>query len=277
MEAVLYVGHGSRVEQGNEQLRSFVSEAMASVDITIQELCFIELTEPTIASGIDACVKRGATSIAIIPVLLLTAGHAKVDIPREIMRAQTIYPDITFRYGRPFGVTETVITVIGERLKEKGFLFESESRPTMQERQDVSLLVVGRGSSDPDANSDLAKISRLVWEHYPVTFVETCYLAATSPSFDEGLDRVLTLPTKTVYVLPYLLFTGVLMKRMEEKIDSFQRRNKQVILCDYLGFHSKLIHVLIERVNEVVGGRYNFLITDESDRSSQLKTMEARV
>ncbi|HBY78923.1 MAG TPA: sirohydrochlorin chelatase, partial [Cyanobacteria bacterium UBA11148] len=31
-------------------------------------------------------------------------------------------------------------------------------------RSDTVLLVVGRGSSDPDANSDVYKMARLLWE-----------------------------------------------------------------------------------------------------------------
>lgn len=85
MQAILYIGHGSRVKAGNEELMAFVEKAKAKhPNINIQECCFLELAEPTIQDGVEACINKGATKIAVVPVLLLTAAHAKVDIPEAI-------------------------------------------------------------------------------------------------------------------------------------------------------------------------------------------------
>ncbi len=251
MQAILYVGHGTRVKEGNLQFIQFIEKAKREIGIPIQEHCFIELYDPLIAEGIDNCVASGASSIAVVPVLLLTAGHAKVDIPQEIQKAKDKYPHIHFTYGSPFGIQQPIIEIIGERLKEKGL--NTVESFTYEERQDVMILLVGRGSSDMDANSDLAKIARIIWETYPVRSVETCYLAATKPTFPEGIEHVLQLKTSQVYVLPYLLFTGILMKTMEKTIQSVTGTNKKEIrLCQYLGYDPKLLKVLVKKVKEAM-------------------------
>ena len=62
MKAVLYICHGSRIGEANEQAISFIHQVMKKVDIPIQEIGFLELTEPTIAGSFERCVKKGATN-----------------------------------------------------------------------------------------------------------------------------------------------------------------------------------------------------------------------
>ncbi|WP_100406893.1 sirohydrochlorin chelatase [Bacillus solitudinis] len=253
MQAVLYVGHGSRVQQGNEELLTFVEKAKKKLsDIPIQESCFIELCEPTIAMGIDACISQGATKVAVIPVLLLTANHAKLDIPIEIDKAKKRYPDVMFTYGRPLGIESTIITILKERLQSEGVPV-TIGQTKDDKRGPVSVLLVGRGSSDPDANSDLVKISRLLWEYTPISDVDVCYIAATRPTVDEGLERINRIPNKKVYVLPYLLFTGVLMEGLQKTLNLWnEKTEKEFILCSYLGFADALVDVLVTRIKETL-------------------------
>ncbi|WP_088102398.1 sirohydrochlorin chelatase [Halalkalibacter urbisdiaboli] len=253
MQAILYVGHGSRVKEGNEELLTFVEKAKKKLSsIPIQESCFIELSDPSIAAGIEACINQGATEVAVVPVLLLTANHAKMDIPIEIDKAKKRYPHVNFTYGRPLGVELTIIRILKERLESAG-LYSSKGRPEYDEREPVSVLLVGRGSSDPDANSDLVKISRLLWEYSPISDVDVCYIAATRPTVNEGLERINRIPNKKVFVLPYLLFTGVLMKGLQEMLHTWnQNTEKEFILCSYLGFDDELVNVLVNRIEELL-------------------------
>ncbi|MCK0471455.1 sirohydrochlorin chelatase [Halalkalibacter sp. APA_J-10(15)] len=253
MQAILYVGHGSRVQAGNDELLAFVEKAKsAQPNVAIQECCFLELAEPTIDQGVESCIKQGATDIAVLPVLLLTAGHAKVDIPEAIDEIKRRYPHITFTYGKPIGVEQTVVHIIQDRLAAAGLKL-GDDRPRYEDRQPVSILLVGRGSSDPDNTSDLMKIARLVWEYTPVSEVEVCFLAAAHPTVEEGLQRLQRFEFQTTYVVPYLLFTGVLMKSLQEMLDDWsEMTDRTFILCNYLGFDDQLIKVLARRAEEVL-------------------------
>ena len=254
MKAILYVGHGSRVEAGNEELRAFISKAKQQFpEVSIQETGFIELTSPTILEAIRNCVRQGATEIAVVPVLLLTAQHAKEDIPEEIEKAKEHFPHVRFAYGRPFGIEETIVDLVKQRAEEAG-LKKVDGRPTFEERESATLVIVGRGSSDPEQTSDLFKIARLVWESTPIVDVEVCFIAATHPTVDEGLQKAARLASDTIYVVPYLLFTGVLMQGLEKQLAELNKLSdkKNFILGDYLGFDDQLIQVLTNRTNEVL-------------------------
>ncbi|UOE95990.1 sirohydrochlorin chelatase [Alkalihalobacillus sp. LMS39] len=250
MQAVLYIGHGTRIKEGVTQFELFIEKVKAAVDVPIQHHSFIELAEPNIEDGIAACVEQGATSIAVIPVLLLAAGHAKLDIPEEIDKAKVKFPTVSIQYGRVIGIDKRMTDMVVDRLVQQGLPLHADE----QSQQQTAVLLVGRGSSDPDANSDLAKLARLIWESAPVDHVETCYLAATKPTFDQGLERVQYLPHNKVYVIPYLLFTGILLKQMDAKITKLNEKltTKDIVLCDYLGYHPDLINVIKDRVKETI-------------------------
>ncbi|TSB46662.1 sirohydrochlorin chelatase [Alkalicoccobacillus porphyridii] len=253
MKAILYVGHGSRVEQGNEELHTFIQKAKRSfVDIPIQEVGFIELARPSIQEAIQTCIEKGADKIAVVPVLLLTAQHAKEDIPEEIEKAKTLYPHVHFAYGRPFGVEQTIVSLVKQRAEQAG-LKKVEGRPHYDEREPATLVLVGRGSSDAEQTSDLFKIARLVWEYTPVHDIEVCYIAATRPNVEEGLEKALRLKADNIYVIPYLLFTGVLMQGLQKQLQELnEQTDKTFILGDYLGFDDQLLKVLVTRTEEVL-------------------------
>ena len=143
--------------------------------------------------------------------MLLPAGHSKIHIPAAIDEARKKYPLVKFTYGRPIGVHEETFEILKTRLVE---IAENLDHPD----PDTAVLLLGRGGSDPDANSDLYKIARLLWEKTNYKLVEPAFMGVTNPLVNEGIERCLKLGAKKVIILPYFLFTGILIKRLEEMI-----------------------------------------------------------
>ncbi|MFV9510164.1 sirohydrochlorin chelatase [Tepidibacillus sp. LV47] len=256
MEAILFVAHGSRDAEGNEEVFGFTEKVAQKIreikSVPIIETCFLELTTPTVAEGIDQCIRQGATKVALVPIILFSAGHAKIHIPYEIDQAKGKYPDVTFTYGRPIAIHEVTLQILSDRLKEIGFQGESG-----EQRKNEAILLVGRGSSDPDANSDLYKIMRLLWERTPVKWVEPAFMGITEPTFTEGIERCIATGAKNIYILPFFLFTGILIKRMDQMIEHYQQLypNRKIKRAPYLGLDHKLIDVLTDRAFEALEGK----------------------
>lgn len=249
MDAVLFVGHGSKDPEGNEEIRQFVNGLAPEMDVPIIETCFLEFERPDMLMGLSTCVKRGATRVAVIPIILFSAGHAKIHIPAAIDEAKELYPHVQFIYGRPIGIHEEVLNILATRMEEAGFA-------SAEEHEDLAVLVIGRGSSDADANSDIYKMSRLFWERWKAKWVETAFMGVTFPLYQEGIERCLKLGAKHVVVLPYFLFTGVLIKRMADQLEQFRAQypDAQFTLAEYFGFHPLLKEVLKDRVEEALHG-----------------------
>ncbi|MGN7470863.1 sirohydrochlorin chelatase [Brevibacillus sp. SAFN-007a] len=249
MDAVLFVGHGSKDPEGNEEIRQFVASLAPELDVPIIETCFLEFARPDMLQGLHTCVARGATRVAVIPIILFSAGHAKIHIPAAIDEAKELYPHVQFIYGRPIGIHEEVIHILSARMAEAGFA-------SGEDHDDLAVLVIGRGSSDADANSDLYKMSRLFWERYKARWVETAFMGVTYPLYDEGVERCLKLGAKRIVLLPYFLFTGVLMKRMSDQLEKFRQQypEAQFELAEYFGFHPLLKEVMKDRIEEALHG-----------------------
>ncbi|KXH81793.1 sirohydrochlorin chelatase [Sporosarcina sp. HYO08] len=242
MQAVLFVGHGSRMQAGVQEAIQFIEKCKPMIDVPIQEVCFLELTAPNIIEGIANCVERGANKIAVIPILLLAAKHAKEDIPFEIEVAKTLYPDIEFTYGKVFGIHPKIITSLYERVIEQN----------VEVSEDAYVLLVGRGSSDPAVKHDLTKIAQLLKSEYSFKAVDVCFLYGAKPSFEEALLKLQQASNRQVFVIPYLLFTGILLNGIEKKIERQNLNGQRLILCESLGYHEQIQHVLVERVNELL-------------------------
>ena len=119
MQGVLYVSHGSRVAEAVEEATSLIERVQAKVNIPLQETCFLELADPDISEGFRKLVHQGATEISVIPVLLLSAGHYYKDIPVEIERLKTQFPNIKINYGKPLGVQKRLTEILKQRLEER--------------------------------------------------------------------------------------------------------------------------------------------------------------
>lgn len=248
MKAILFVGHGSRDPQGNDEIRQFIGNIQSQWDNSILiETCFLEFERPTVNQGIDICVTKGASHIVVIPIMLLPAGHSKIHIPAAIDEARKQYPHVQFIYGRPIGIHEETFEILKTRLIEIG---EDTDHPSA----DTAILLLGRGGSDPDANSDLYKITRLLWEKTGYELVESAFMGVTNPLVDEGVDRCLKLGAKRVIILPYFLFTGVLIKRLEKLLIQYQQQYPHIEfkLAGYFGFHPKLETILKDRAEEAL-------------------------
>lgn len=248
-EIVLLVGHGSREQTGNDEFLKFCDVVSPHLGPERIETCFIELTTPLVPESLDRCVELGARRVIVLPVILLAAGHVKVELPHELDEAKERHPGVEFVYGRHIGLDPLVIDIMRERLT-------AVEDDTAWPSDETAVLVVGRGSSDPDANSELYKLSRLIWESRRYPWVESCFIGVTSPSLPEGLARCAALGARRIIALPYFLFTGVLIPRIHRIVDEFMAAHPglEVRVSDYLNGHPKLIDVLQDRKREALRG-----------------------
>lgn len=242
MKALLFICHGTRLEKGRMEAEEFVKLCVSHVDVSIKEICFLELAEPSIAKGFEACIQKGATSISVIPVFLLSANHIKTDIPKKLHHLKNQYPGVDVIFGRPFGVHEAIPHLLWEKIMNSAVNLKTKSH----------ILLVGRGSSDQDVKRDLEKIASNVQKHYGIPSIQACFLTGSEPSFEEALWSNRDLHDQII-IVPYLLFSGLLINGMKHTINRYQQQSKtSVTLCETLGYHPILKEVLLTRINETL-------------------------
>ncbi|OEH92741.1 sirohydrochlorin chelatase [Bacillus solimangrovi] len=237
MQAVLYICHGSRIKRSNEQAFNLLNQLKVRVSAPIQEVCFLELASPNIEQGLQRCVEKGATSVVIIPFLLLSATHAKVDIPTEVRNSVIKYPYLQIIYGKPLGVHEKMLRVVKERIEEKGY----------HKPQKTRVLFVGRGSSDPLQIQTFRTIAENLKQQYSYKSVDVAFLVGADPSLSDGLTLFSQEDSYDKIVVPYLLFAGKLLENIQGEANKFQ-----LSVCDPLGEHWLLGDVLQQRIIEAI-------------------------
>lgn len=244
---LLIVGHGSRDERGAKEFHELVRIARRKEPELPLEGGFIELSRPPISECVASLAERGARRIAAVPLMLLAAGHAKDDIPATLVREKMTHPDLDFQYGRALGVRPELLRLMEERI--------SAVVPP-EEKAETAVLVVGRGSSDPDANSDISKIARLFYEGREYPMVEAAYVSMTPPSVEAGLERCRRLGARRVVVFSYFLFTGVLEERIRDQAAGFAEENPdlEVRYAGYFGPDDLVADLLLERYREALQG-----------------------
>ena len=129
----------------------------------------------------------------------------------------------------------------------------------MVSREETLLMVVGRGASDSDANSNICKITRMLWEGMGFGWAETCYSGVAHPRVDAGLKTASRLGFKRIIVFPYFLFTGVLIHRIYDQTDEVAALHPDVefIKAPYLNDHPLVLDTFADRVREILTGDNN--------------------
>jgi len=250
---VMVCGHGSRSEAAVNEFAVVAEKLRDRFPEWPVEHGFLEFANPVIRVGLDKLREKGATRILAVPGMLFAAGHAKNDIP-SVLNTYQAETGVPVHYGRELAVDLKMIRAAGARIQAA--LDEANAAHGAVPNHDVCLVVIGRGASDPDANSNVSKVARMLWEGFGFGWCEVGYSGVTFPLVEPCLEHVVKLGYKRVVVFPYFLFTGVLIDRIYGFTDQVAARHPelQFVKASYLNDHPLVIETFEDRVREILDG-----------------------
>ena len=249
--AVMICGHGSRDDAAIEEFNQLAGRLAKKLPDFDVESGFLEFATPIIRTGLDKLKERGAARIVCVPGMLFAAGHVKNDLPSEVNNFGAENPGIEMIFGRELAVDQKLLEAARQRIEEA----ENEAA-TDVDRKDTLLMVVGRGTNDPDANSNVSKVARMLWEGMGFGWAEVSYSGVAYPLVDTGLKNAVKLGYRRIIVFPYFLFTGILVRRIYDWVDEAATNHPEVeiLKASYLNDHELLIDTFVERVEEALTG-----------------------
>jgi sirohydrochlorin cobaltochelatase len=250
---VLICGHGSRAQGAVDEFRNLAARLPAWLPADWEvDYGYLEFADPVLRVGLDRLREKGCTRILAVPGMLFAAMHAKNDIP-TVLNTYAARHGIEVRYGRELGVDPKMIAAAADRIREA--LDRANVAQGEVPLHDTCLVVIGRGASDPDANGNVAKIARMLWEGMGFGWCETGYSGVTFPLVAPCLSHVARLGYRRVVVFPYFLFSGILIDRIYGFTDRVAAANPAIqwIKAPYLGDHPKVLETFAERATEQVG------------------------
>ena len=241
-DGLLLVGHGSRSEDGAAEMRAMAALVGAALPGVAVDVGFLEMSEPAAGSVLDGLASAGCHRVVVLPLVLLGAGHAKSDVPALVLEGRARHPGLHVHFGSPLGISRELVEVLGGAIAGAG-------------GSGLPLLLVARGTSDPDANGDAHKVTRLLGEWTGAPFVHTAFTGVTGPRVAEGLEVFARLGYDRMAVAFWFLCTGVLVERARADIAAFSAATGvDVVDAGYLGPDPRLVPAIIERYGEAVRG-----------------------
>ncbi len=251
-EGILFCGHGSRRKSGTEAFKELIAILKKRYEDHEVDYGFLEFNHPVYEAAVERMYQKGIRKIYALPVILFAGSHAKNDIPYELNTIQSRYDDLSIVMGRPLGVSSFLLDLSKKILSEK----ESELAPV--DRKDTCLVVVGRGTTDPDSNSDVHKLCSMVWEGMGYGFATVGYSGTAYPSVAEALELTNKLGFKRTLVIPFFFFTGVLLERIYKVVEDFNANvPSEYVHTRAFGTDEYILKAFDERLQEAQEGTGN--------------------
>lgn len=243
---VMICGHGSRDAAACAEFATLVRKVARALPEWPVEMGYLEFARPIIREGLDALRARGVDHVLAVPGMLFAAGHVKNDVP-SVLNAYAAEHGLKLEMGRDLGIDAKLLEAASDRIR-------SALRPQAPVPPDETcLVVIGRGTSDSDANGNVAKVARMLWEGMGFAHAEIGYSGVAHPRTEVAVERAIRLGFRRVVVFPYFLFTGVLVRRIYEAADAVAARHPgaEVLKAPYLDDHPLVVDTFVERIRGI--------------------------
>lgn len=246
-KGIVICGHGTKNQEGLDAfLEVFAKlEQQISKDFFIN-YGFIEYAKPLLKSAILDQIQIDITEIIVLPVLIFSGVHTSTDIPNTIKEIQNKNPNVNFKLAETIDLNEKLIQLCKEHIQQK-------LNELTGDVENKNLLVIGVGSSKPEANIKIATLTRTLWEKLAFLNASYSFISKTTyPSVDSELERLLKIAEDDIIVLPIILFPGMYLTSINKKLLAFKTKfDKEVVVCDPLFKSKLLIDCLLYRLQEV--------------------------
>ncbi len=228
---ILLVGHGSRNPAGNEEILRFTGAWRERNPEWRIEVCFIEHADLLLDAGLDRAA-QDSRRVVVVPLIINAAGHVKVEIPEAVEAARARHPQVEFSCAAHLGMGREIHAILRQRINR---LLRELAMP---DPRTTGIILLGRGSSDPGANGEVAKMARWVFEDMQHDLVDIAFTGVTLPRLETVVQRQVRLGMTQIVIQPVYLYTGVLIERIRRQVERLRQSYPQVAfaLGEHFGF-----------------------------------------
>jgi sirohydrochlorin cobaltochelatase len=213
---LLLIGHGTRSEAGTRQFLQLADHFARHIAPTPLEPAFLEIQQPSIFESIDRLLASGTEKLIVMPLLLFAANHAKRDIPNAVTSAlnRCGRADLPWSQTAPLGLHGAILELSQRRMAK------ALANQALIARKDSCLLLVGRGSPDQSATTQMQEFAGLRQQHEDGMSTKVAFLAMARPLLEEQLNQLAAANYGRVIVQPHLLFEGELSDSLRQQVEA---------------------------------------------------------
>lgn len=230
MTTVILTAHGSRDPRSAANTHAIAGHLRRVAPEFDVRVAFCEHSTPNLHDVLAGVAPENAV---VVPFLLASAYHARIDIPALIADS-----GVPVRLAAALGEDGRLVGVLGERLKAAG-VSRFDSR--------LGVVAVAVGSSNTAANARTARVAARLTHGTRWTGVEVAFATGPTPSVPEAVERLRERGATRLVIAPWFLAHG----RITDGIADYARR-AGIVMAEPLGAHRLVAATVLDRVEAVL-------------------------
>lgn len=117
MKGVIILAHGSKRQETEKILNSLTEKVKNKTGESLIYPAYLQFSEQDMEAGADYLVKKGATEIIVIPLLLFDGIHVTQSIPNKLSEIKDKYHGINIRLSHHLGDDDRIAEIISDRVR----------------------------------------------------------------------------------------------------------------------------------------------------------------
>jgi sirohydrochlorin cobaltochelatase len=246
---ILLVGRGSSDKDSLKEAEMFLQHWRNMNPKTRFELCFIEFGEVLLEQGLNHAA-IGAKRVIIVPLMLKLDDQVKEAFAASLVSARHQNPKVMFYLLKHLEPNDVMLNILKRSLNN---VLENMLAP---DPKTTGVILVGKGATDKIANSEIAKLSRWMFEETEHDLIDVAFTETAYPRLESVVQRQVKLGMTQIAILPYYLFTDTMVKRLGQQVERLQGQYPSITLGlgHYLGFEQEIYDLLDQKVVQFVEG-----------------------
>ncbi len=230
---LVLTAHGSRDPRSAANTCAIAGHLRRVAPEYAVRVAFCENSTPNLRDVLRETAGSGDDTV-VVPLLLASAYHARVDIPAMIAES-----GVGVRVAPTLGEDSRLVQVLGERLTSAG---ASRFDP------ELGVVVVAVGSSHAAANAQTATIAAPLSRGTRWAGVEVAFATeGPQPSVPEAVERLRARGATKLMIAPWFLAHG----RITDRLATYAAQ-AGIPMAEPLGAHRLVAATVLDRVEEVL-------------------------
>jgi sirohydrochlorin ferrochelatase len=228
------VAHGSRDPRSAATIAALVDVVRARAPGLDVRTAFLDLSAPRLPDVLAALHGAGHRDVVVVPLLLGTAFHARVDLPSMVAEATTRLPRLAVSVSDVLGPDPRLPALALRRLVTAG---ARPGDPTL------GVVLAGAGSSHPPANRAVSTVASS-WTSLGWAGVEAAFASAAWPDVPAAVEALRARGARRIAVASWFLAPGLL----PDRVASLARAaDPDAIVAEPLGADPSLADLVLDR------------------------------
>ncbi|QDQ98023.1 sirohydrochlorin chelatase [Tomitella fengzijianii] len=232
---LIAVAHGSRDPRSAQSIHAIVDGLRAANPGIEVHVAFLDLSVPSLGDVVETVARAGHRSAVVVPLLLGSAYHSRVDLPALLAAASARRPGMELIQAPVLGDDERLVTAIRDRIVGAGARVDDPS---------VGVALSAVGSSSAEANAVTRALAARVSEGTAWHGARVCFAAAADPTVESAIDSLRAQGARRIVVGSWFLAPGLLADRVRRRALEVE---PSAMIAEPIGPHALVPQVIVDR------------------------------